>query len=79
MTRTLLRLTAAAVLWQFAAAIADAQLVQVGPGYVKAPFVRVYGPRDRYDVGGTVAFNLLDPAGVPLSGAWVVACKLRSR
>ncbi len=46
MTRTLLRLTAAVVLWQCAAATADAQLVQVGPGYVKAPFVRVYGYRD---------------------------------
>ena len=28
-----------------------------------APLVRVYGPRDRYDCGGTVAFNLLDARG----------------
>ena len=28
------------------------------------PLVRVYGPRDRYDCGGTVAFNLLDERGV---------------
>jgi selenocysteine lyase/cysteine desulfurase len=27
------------------------------------PLVRVYGPRDRYDCGGTVAFNLLDARG----------------
>jgi selenocysteine lyase/cysteine desulfurase len=27
------------------------------------PLVRVYGPRDRYDCGGTVAFNLLDERG----------------
>ena len=26
--------------------------------------MRVYGPRDRYDCGGTVAFNLLDERGV---------------
>ena len=28
-----------------------------------SPLVRVYGPRDRYDCGGTVAFNLLDEQG----------------
>jgi selenocysteine lyase/cysteine desulfurase len=28
-----------------------------------SPLVRVYGPRDRYDCGGTVAFNLLDVHG----------------
>ena len=28
-----------------------------------APLVRVYGPRDRYDCGGTVAFNVLDERG----------------
>ena len=28
-----------------------------------APLVRVYGPRDRYDCGGTVAFNILDRMG----------------
>ena len=28
-----------------------------------SPMVRVYGPRDRYDGGGTVAFNLLDARG----------------
>ena len=28
-----------------------------------APLVRLYGPRDRYDCGGTVAFNLLDERG----------------
>jgi len=28
-----------------------------------SPLVRVYGPRDRYDCGGTVAFNVLDPRG----------------
>jgi selenocysteine lyase/cysteine desulfurase len=30
------------------------------------PRVRVYGPRDRYDCGGTVAFNLLDERGAAL-------------
>jgi selenocysteine lyase/cysteine desulfurase len=29
-----------------------------------APIVRVYGPRDRYDCGGTIAFNVLDDRGV---------------
>ena len=28
-----------------------------------APLVRVYGPRDRYDSGGTIAFNVLDARG----------------
>ena len=28
-----------------------------------APLIRVYGPRDRYDCGGTVAFNVLDQRG----------------
>ena len=28
-----------------------------------SPLIRVYGPRDRYDCGGTVAFNVLDPRG----------------
>jgi selenocysteine lyase/cysteine desulfurase len=28
-----------------------------------APLVRVYGPRDRYDCGGTIAFNVLDRMG----------------
>jgi selenocysteine lyase/cysteine desulfurase len=28
-----------------------------------SPLVRVYGPRDRYDCGGTVAFNVLDERG----------------
>jgi selenocysteine lyase/cysteine desulfurase len=28
-----------------------------------SPLVRVYGPRDRYDCGGTVAFNVLDASG----------------
>ena len=28
-----------------------------------SPVVRVYGPRDRYDCGGTVAFNVLDERG----------------
>ena len=28
-----------------------------------APLVRVYGPHDRYDCGGTVAFNILDARG----------------
>jgi selenocysteine lyase/cysteine desulfurase len=28
-----------------------------------SPLVRVYGPRDRYDCGGTVAFNVLDTRG----------------
>ena len=28
-----------------------------------SPLVRVYGPRDRYDCGGTVAFNVLDRRG----------------
>jgi selenocysteine lyase/cysteine desulfurase len=31
-----------------------------------APFVRVYGPREHYDRGGTVTFNLLDRDGIPL-------------
>ena len=28
-----------------------------------SPLIRVYGPRDRYDCGGTVAFNVLDARG----------------
>jgi selenocysteine lyase/cysteine desulfurase len=28
-----------------------------------SPMIRVYGPRDRYDCGGTVAFNVLDERG----------------
>jgi selenocysteine lyase/cysteine desulfurase len=28
-----------------------------------SPLIRVYGPRDRYDCSGTVAFNVLDPRG----------------
>jgi selenocysteine lyase/cysteine desulfurase len=28
-----------------------------------SPLIRVYGPRDRYDCGGTVAFNVLDQRG----------------
>jgi selenocysteine lyase/cysteine desulfurase len=28
-----------------------------------SPLVRIYGPRDRYDCGGTVAFNVLDARG----------------
>jgi selenocysteine lyase/cysteine desulfurase len=28
-----------------------------------APLVRLYGPRDRYDCGGTIAFNVLDRMG----------------
>jgi selenocysteine lyase/cysteine desulfurase len=28
-----------------------------------SPLIRVYGPRDRYDCGGTVAFNVLDAHG----------------
>jgi selenocysteine lyase/cysteine desulfurase len=28
-----------------------------------SPMVRLYGPRDRYDCGGTVAFNVLDAHG----------------
>ena len=28
-----------------------------------SPVVRIYGPRDRYDCGGTVAFNVLDARG----------------
>ena len=28
-----------------------------------SPLVRVYGPRDRYDCGGTIAFNVLDANG----------------
>ena len=30
------------------------------------PLVRLYGPRDRYDCGGTVAFNVLDARGVAI-------------
>ena len=32
-----------------------------------SPMIRVYGPRDRYDCGGTVAFNVLDPRGEAVS------------
>jgi selenocysteine lyase/cysteine desulfurase len=28
-----------------------------------SPMIRLYGPRDRYDCGGTVTFNLLDARG----------------
>lgn len=30
------------------------------------PLVAIYGPRDASQRGGTIAFNVLDPAGVPL-------------
>ena len=30
------------------------------------PMVRIYGPRDRYDCGGTVTFNVLDARGEAL-------------
>ena len=46
MKRLLFRATAATVLLHCLSAIGQAQLVQVGPGYVKAPFVRVYGRPD---------------------------------
>lgn len=32
-----------------------------------APMIRLYGPRDRYDCGGTVTFNVLDARGEALS------------
>jgi selenocysteine lyase/cysteine desulfurase len=32
----------------------------------RAPMVRIYGPRDRYDCGGTVTFNVLDAHGETL-------------
>jgi selenocysteine lyase/cysteine desulfurase len=32
-----------------------------------SPMIRVYGPRDRYDCGGTVAFNVLDARGEAVS------------
>ncbi len=42
MDRLFLRLVTPALLWQSLSLVCEAQLVQVGPGYVKAPFVRVY-------------------------------------
>src|SRR5438552_1812968 len=42
MNRLFLRPTAVAILLHFLIATGEAQLVQVGPGFVKAPFVRVY-------------------------------------
>ena len=42
MNRFLLHSAAAALLWHVFAPASQAQLVQVGPGYVKAPFVRVF-------------------------------------
>jgi selenocysteine lyase/cysteine desulfurase len=38
-----------------------------------APLVRVYGPTDTTGRGGTVAFNLLDPAGVTVDERLVAA------
>ncbi|PYP79957.1 MAG: cysteine desulfurase [Gemmatimonadetes bacterium] len=32
-----------------------------------SPMIRVYGPRDRYDCGGTVTFNVLDARGEAVS------------
>jgi selenocysteine lyase/cysteine desulfurase len=32
-----------------------------------SPMIRLYGPRDRYDCGGTVTFNVLDAHGEALS------------
>ena len=31
-----------------------------------SPMIRLYGPRDRYDCGGTVTFNVLDARGAAL-------------
>jgi hypothetical protein len=42
MLRLFFYLLAAALVWHVAAVSSHGQLVQVGPGYVKAPFVRVY-------------------------------------
>ncbi len=42
MRRLIVYLAAAALVWQSLSLVSEAQLVQVGPGYVKAPFVRVY-------------------------------------
>jgi hypothetical protein len=46
MHRVFLYLTAPALLWQTLSHDSQAQLVQVAPGYVKAPFVRVYSYPD---------------------------------
>jgi hypothetical protein len=42
MRRRIVYLAAAVLVWQWLGVVSEAQLVQVGPGYVKAPFVRVY-------------------------------------
>jgi len=42
MRRLIVYLAATALVWQSLGLVSEAQLVQVGPGYVKAPFVRVY-------------------------------------
>jgi len=39
-----------------------------------SPLLHVYGPRDRYDCGGTVAFNVLDQRGDVVSYEEVEAC-----
>jgi selenocysteine lyase/cysteine desulfurase len=44
-----------------------------------APFVHVYGPRDRYDLGATVTFNLLDRDGNALPYELVESCARRQR
>ncbi|MBI3840163.1 MAG: hypothetical protein HY288_19750 [Planctomycetia bacterium] len=49
MHRGLFYLTAPVLLWNSLSLVSQAQLVQVGPGFVKAPFVRVY----RYPDGGS--------------------------
>jgi molybdenum cofactor sulfurtransferase len=36
-----------------------------------APFVRIHGPTDMSDRGGTVAFNVYDPAGQPIPSSRV--------
>jgi hypothetical protein len=46
MQRVFIYLTAPVLLWQSLGHDAQAQLVQVAPGYVKAPFVRVYRTPD---------------------------------
>src|SRR5256885_21872 len=46
MLRLFFYVLAAALVWHVAAVSSHGQLVQVGPGYVKAPFVRVYSNPD---------------------------------
>lgn len=63
MKRSLLTLSAITFGLHFLGATANAQLVQVGPGYVKAPFVRVYTDPSRGGGGAYVRAPFVEVNG----------------